>query len=451
LKSKHLPHPKLSSRLLPILVGFVLVMEAIDPSQIWLSLMVGLGLFWLAAYLWARGLAASLDVRREMRFGWTQVGDALEERFTIINQGWIPAPWVEIIDHSDMPGYNASQVRGTDPGSSNTWRTRGFCTQRGLFTLGPTTLRTGDPFGIYRVEKSFPAFTNLLVMPPVVPLPAIDVAPGGHSGEGRPRRDAPERTVSASTVREYSPGDSLHLIHWKTTARRDDFFVKMFDGTPAGDWWIVLDLDQQVQAGAGWDSTVEHSIILAASLADHGLRLRRAVGLVVNGGQLGWLPPHQGSHRRFEILRTLALAEPGSTPLANLLEKTKESIERRSSLVIITPNPGQDWIQSLVSTMRRGIAPTVLLLNPTEWLTTGQEADAVDGKIDSQRSVTKQHLATVDKLARLGISRYSIPRQLFDRPEARPGQEGQVKWRITPRGRAVAINKTAETAWKTLS
>ena len=70
-------------------------------------------------------------------------------------------------------------------------------------------MRTGDPFGIYTITKENATETTLLVTPLIVPLPGIEIAPGGRIGEGHPRRDAQERTVSAAGVREYLPGDSL--------------------------------------------------------------------------------------------------------------------------------------------------------------------------------------------------------------------------------------------------
>lgn len=371
-----------------------------------------------------------------MRFGWAQVGDQLEERFTLKNDYWLPALWVEILDHSNIPGYSASQATGVESQSSNSWRTHGTCTRRGIFTLGPTSLCTGDPFGVYTVNLENPASTTLTVMPPIVPLPAIEVAPGGKTGEGRPRRDAPERTVSSSTVRAYEPGDSLRLIHWRTTARLGSPFVRIFDGTPAGDWWIFLDMDRQVQIGQGWDSTEEHGVILAASLADRGMRMRRAVGLVSNGRELVWLPPQEGkggSPRRWEMMRALALLTPGERSLQELLESTRLSIGIRSSVVIITPNCNSDWIKLLIPMLWRGVVATVLLFDPVSFGVPGAENSALR------------------TLAQLGVSRYLITRDLLDRPEARPGEAGKWEWRVLPTGRAVAIKRPSNTTWKVLS
>ena len=221
---------RLNTRLLPALVGLLLVLHLAVPYRGWLVLLVGLGGAWLVSYVWARSLARGLGLVREMRFGWAQVGDRLEERFTLVNDGLVPGLWVEVVDHTTMPDYRASRVSGVGGGSRIRWHTKGVCSQRGLFTLGPTTLGAGDPFGIYAVTVDCPDSATLMVTPPILPLPTIEVAPGGRAGEGRPRANAPERTVGAASVRDYVHGDSLRWIHWPTSARRDSLFVKLLNG-----------------------------------------------------------------------------------------------------------------------------------------------------------------------------------------------------------------------------
>lgn len=272
-----------------------------------------------------------------------------------------------------------------------------------------------------------------MVTPPIVPLPAIEVAPGGRAGEGRPRADAPERTVSAAAVRDYLPGDSLRWIHWRTSAHRDSLFVRLFNGTPAGDWWIFLDLERRVQVGQGQASTEEHGVILAASMADRGLRAGRAVGLVTHGEDLVWLPPQVGDGQRWAILRALALAVPGSRPLAELLARARPRFGERTSIIIVTPAVNDEWVEALWPLLRSGAAPTVLLLDP---LSFGGAGD-VSG--------------TLALLSDLGIARYVITRDLLDHSEARPGQRGQWEWRVSPLGRAVPVRRPHDLAWKVLS
>jgi uncharacterized protein (DUF58 family) len=425
---------KLNTWLLPVLVSVLLAFQLIAPHyKGWIILLVGLGGALLIGYLWAWSLARGLQVTREMRFGWAQVGDRLEERFTLTNDGPVSALWVEVVDHSTIPGYETGRGTGVGMRGSTQWRKDAVCTRRGLFAIGPTSLLTSDPFGLFTVSLHHPASTPFLVMPPVVPLPTIEVRAGGRAGEGRPRANAPERTVSAASVRDYEPGDSLRWIHWRTSARRDSLFVRHFDDIPVGDWWILLDMDRRVHVGEEQDATEEHGVILAASLADQGLRLRRAVGLVAHGEELMWLPPRGGDDRRWEILRALALVSPGERSLSELLTRVGSKLGRYASLVIITPAADSGWIEALVPLLRRGVIPTVLLLDSVSF------------------GGTEDVRGTAALLADLGVAHYIITPDLLERPEAHPGQEGYWEWRVLGTGRAVSVRSPRDVAWKVLS
>ena len=423
---------RLNSTLLPLLTLGAVVMQLIDPSKIWQALIVAFAGAWLIAWLWARSLKNHLRLTREVRYGWAQVGDQLEEQFTLTNNDIAPATWVEIVDHSNLPDYSAARAVGIGSFETNTWRTTGICTRRGEYRLGGTTLRSGDPLGIYSVEVHLPESLTLVVMPPVIPLPTVDILPGGWMGEGRPRPNMPEQTVTAITVREYQEGESLKGVHWPTSARRKKLFTRVMEGAPANDWWIALDVDSDVQAGEGWENTVELGVIAAASLADRGLRARHSVGLLASGAQTTWLKPGSGEHHRLEIMRALARLEPGKIPLAELLERASPTLGHRTSLIIITPSIKSEWLTSLTQLLWRGISPTVVLMDPASF-GAPEHADS---------------LANV--LARMGIPRFILDRDVLQRPEARPGWRGQWEWRIMPTGKAVSARPQADMTWKRL-
>ena len=345
------------------------------------------------------------------------------------------------MDHSNLPGYRVSTVTGVGERALKHWFEQGVCNRRGLYTLGPTNLQTGDPFGLYTVSLSYSTLFTMMVMPPIIHLPTIDVAPGGRAGEGRHKANALDHAVSAASVREYAPGDSLRWIHWPTSARHDAPFVRTFERTPSSDCWIFLDMDQRVQAGEGQTATEEHGVILAASLADRGLQMGRAVGLVTHGEELVWLPPRLGADQRWEILRALALVNPGVRSLAELLARTRPALGQRSGLVIITPDVEGSWLDSMVLLMRRGIVPTVLLLDAASFQCEGKRSGSFGGEGNAER--------TLASLLDLGVTHYLITPDLLDRPEARPGQIGQ--WRRTPRGRWEPKFHPRELAWRRLT
>ncbi len=238
--------------------------------------------------------------------------------------------------------------------------------------------------------------------------------------------------MSVDTVREYIPGDPLRSIHWPTSARRDSLYVRQFEHTPSSDWWIFLDLDKRIQTGEGSDSTVELGVILAASLADKGLRQGHAVGLVYCGKELARIPPQHHSGQLMDILRSLALATTGESSLADLLTIENRSLQRGASLILITPNVTAEWIAPLLRMSDNQIASTVFLLNP---LSFGGSASP-------------------DRAGRLlnyyGIAHTVVERELLNRPEARPGTQGQWEWRIVGPGKTVPVRQPKNITWRKL-
>ena len=407
-------------------------MQIIDPSRVWVILLIGIGGTWLVCWWWARGLARSLHFEREMRYGWAQVGDRLEERFTLRNDFVLPATWVTMQDHSTLPDHKASIATSVDGSSKSQWKILSQCTRRGLYTLGGMTLETGDPLGIYTITFEDPTSSTLHVMPPVVALPRFQILSSGWAGDGRTNSRSFEETIDASHTREMTPNDPMRWIHWKSTARYDKFYVRQFEGTPAGDWWILLDLHKDSQLGTGWDSTEEHSVILTSSLTAQGLREEHPVGLAINAQDSSWLVPRRNEYQQRSLLRSLAVASPSEMALKEYLHRVGKMLGSHSSLLIVTACVDPEWTQSLIPLMWRGIMPTVFLLDPVSF-----------GGTEGTSAITKA-------LQLLGVPCHVIPREMLDKPQARPGQEGEWEWRITGTGKAHLVHAPIHSDWQRL-
>ena len=415
---------RLKNRLLPVLVVILLVVYLVDPYRGWLVMLTGLGAMLAFGFFWVFTLRHNLELVHERRYGWASVGDRLEERFVLKNHGWLPAVWVDVDYRTTMPGYLPGRAIGAPAGGELTWVTSGICTRRGVFTLGPLLVRSGDPLGIFEVTFDSPAPRTLLVTPPVLPLPPVSIAPGGRAGESRIRQHAFETSISVSTVREYLPGDSIRMIHWPTTARKNDFFVRILENTPAGDWWIFLDLDARHRYGEGSFSTEEHGVVLAASLAEAGLQRGNAVGLVTQGDGITWLPPHFGEVHHQKIMQALALAKSGELTLAEMLSQARPAFRQNPSLILVSSNLSTDWVAEMLPLIKRRIIPTVLLFDPARYPSgpsTKSSLQALFGHLELQ-----------------GVSHSLMDPDYFDRPDAQPGRQGRWVWRHTTAGTAVA-------------
>ncbi len=369
------PDQQIQPRLLwPLyLCPWLILIHLLNPSPIWVLLVITLLGVYAAAYFWVRRQTGSIRLERRRRGTMLVAGDSLQEEFVLHNEGVLPLLWLEFDDDSYLPGYNPSQVVSCGANQKYTWRAEATCEQRGVFRLGPHRLSTGDPFGLFRVEVQGRGSEALLVYPRVAQLPPMELPRGALVGRDRRRRPLAGDDRSP-VVRGYRPGDSLRHIHWPSTAHRGDLMVSEREAEPSGDLWIVLDLNAAAHRGSGPASTLEYGIVLAASLTAELLSggERRAVGLLAAGtgpdGSLSvTVPPLPGKGHLWQILAALAPAQIGDTPLDALLRHNRDLLGRGQTVVVITPDLTETsalWMAELLHLRRAGVAGSGLLVTP---------------------------------------------------------------------------------------
>lgn len=344
---------RVRQRLVFAAFGLALLWYLVRPAPVALMAAAALAGFILLSYLWARQMAIHLGGQRRLVYTALQVGDEMEEIVTLRNDSLLPVLYVEFRDRSSLPDYTLSSVRAVDGSSTLQWRARAVCTRRGVFTLGPWELITGDPFGIFEVTRTYASRSDMLVYPPLAALPQALLPLGRAQGDERPlHQPTAAESLSASATRPYQPGDPLRRLHWPTTARREQPFIKTFQPEAAARLWLVPDLDTAVQAGGGADSTLETSVTLLASLAERLLKQRLAVGLLCfSGGQQPGavvLPPQRGQEQFWLLLRQLAGLQPvEGMPFAPLLARARALLSPRDRLLAVTPSLSAEWLAPL--------------------------------------------------------------------------------------------------------
>ncbi|MGI6209134.1 MAG: DUF58 domain-containing protein [Anaerolineae bacterium] len=414
---------RLNSPWLPVLLLALVLLQATNPSPVWQYMLTGVFLANAISIYWAHALRTRLEVSRRVLWSWAQVGDLLEEEFSLENHSWLPVVWAEVVDHSTVPGYEAARVETAPGRGKRTWRTRSVCRLRGSFQLGPWELRTGDPFAIFEVTHYFSDVREVVVFPPVVRVPQLSL-PRGMASEGvRSRTRAQETTVDVAGVRQYAAGDSLSHIHWPTVARMRELYVKEFDREPSGSLWILLDLDPQVQAGLDEESTVEYGVIVAASLAHMVLRENRPVGLYCDANTRILIRPGVGLNHTWAIMRALTFVQPGTGPtLAEALEDWARVASRETSLAIVTPSAHSTWLAPLTRIVARGWSTSVTLLDAASF-------DGVDRSLPG----------LIDALAELRVESRVVSAGMQFEHLIPLAYRGVPRYRVGATGRAIRI------------
>jgi uncharacterized protein (DUF58 family) len=399
-------------------------------------MLVGFGGLLLVSFIWLRLLAGSVGGSRRLRFGWVAVGDRLSEQFQLVNNGPLPAFWVEVVDHSNVPGYAAGIVQSVGPGQTTQWRKSAVCQQRGQYRLGPWHLRLSDPFGIFTVELPMSAGDEIIIHPPTDALLPVPLPVGRSSGRARSRLRDFQATVNASAVREYQPGDPLRWIHWPTSARRDEFMVRQFDLDAAGDIWLLLDMQRDVQVGSGADGTEEQAVLTAAALAAQGLQRNRGVGLAGYGQVPRLLPPGHGQGQQWSLLRQLALIRAdGDTPLRRALADLQTVVRRGAVVTVITPSASADWLPSLLALSERGIRCHPILLERASFAVGGASLPP------PASSTTDSSLSLYDMLRRAGFDASLLYRGDIRRSRRDEDRRGFWEFRTTPTGKAIVVRR----------
>ena len=296
----------------------------------------------------ALGFVASVLAARRIEGGvqrltsYLQVGDVLEERIVLRNTHWWPKLLLEV-QHDTQPFGRAGRIATLWPYGSTVWTSSSHCERRGIYRFGELEITSRDPFGIFSRTMRLGRPQTALIYPATVDLSNFFVLSGRGWTEGIIRGRTFTPSPIASSVRDYTSRDAVSRVHWPATAHTGRLMVKEFDREPSGPAdavWVVLDLDERVQAGEGTESTVEYAVTTAASVAKRFLDSGRSVGAVFSGQEQLIIPAASGIAQLGRIFQALALIERGSAGgVREVSEAVKNELSAGASIVLITAAP----------------------------------------------------------------------------------------------------------------
>lgn len=287
----------------------------------------------LAAWFWVRSSVANLSCSYTASRRQISVGEPVSLRLRVYNEGFLPVPWVEVVD----PARPEPEVYSLGALASAVRQTEFVPRRRGTHALGPLELRTGDAFGIFSARKRVPAGQRVTVYPRLVPLERLDLPLRLPYGGVRMRRRAFEDLTSPAEIRPFRPGDSPRRIHWKVSAHRAELQVREFELTATADLFIFLDLQASAYLHAAPELD-ERAVEVAAAVAQYGLRSGLTVGLTAYGRARVHVPPGRGARTLRRFLEALAsAATDGTIPVGRALVYERAALPPQSTLLVITP------------------------------------------------------------------------------------------------------------------
>lgn len=236
-------------------------------------------LSWVLPVVWVAPLRLERRLRPPEGGGELREGDTAVVEVTARAQGPLGGYLVQVTDFVPFaaPDRRRQRLFFTGVGSGAVVQAYQVeCWRRGRFQLSPLRVESRGLFGLFTAARTQVAPAEVTVRPwyldPAGPRPApAELAPETESA-------AAGGGVDVIGTREYRAGDPLRAIHWRTSARRGQLVTKQFAREVEDSLWIVLDITQMY--GQGRESTLEHSVKVAASLARYGEAAGKALRLV---------------------------------------------------------------------------------------------------------------------------------------------------------------------------
>lgn len=346
--------------LLALITGFALLMTLFAAS----FLVLLISFIWTAFGL--RGISGEIEEITDTH----QAGEWFRERTTVTNSSWLPKVLAQVEEVSDLPGHHNAAFFNLGPRGSYSWKTEVYCSRRGVFNLGRLKATFAGPFGFPSSSSSFGPLRSLFVFPATLELPHFQILSRNDVGHGSSRWLSSELGPDASRVREYAVGDTLHHIHWRSTAHARTLMVKEFDADHSSyamkNIWVVLDLNAGAQVDDENGGTEEAGVTIAASLIKKYIDNEKDVGLIISSQSPEIFPPRTGAQHYWDMMEALTLVKPGGEMSLDRLLATKSDLFGDGPVVIVvTPAPSDRLVATLRQIRGRGAVIVPIILNYT--------------------------------------------------------------------------------------
>lgn len=261
---------------MPTLRGWAALGASLALALLWVAFGEEL-LLALAAFFLLAVILGSMYVRRAgLRVGMSRVvtpiqvhdGDRAIVQVTMTSSRRLHEAVVEDVVHGlGAASFVASGVRPDVPMVA---RYEVLCRPRGIYKLGPATMKLHDPLDLAEFGLVAGKADRLVVYPQIEELDGLPTVRG---------QDPNVNTASASfsltggedffTLREYQQGDDLRRVHWPSSAKRDELMIKQLEMPWQSRALVLLDPRQE---NYRTPEAFEHAVRGAASAMAHLFR-----------------------------------------------------------------------------------------------------------------------------------------------------------------------------------
>jgi len=155
---------------------------------------------------------------------------------------------------------------------------------RGEYTMGIESLQTMDLTGLFRLNRKFGISEKIIALPGIADMSGFPIA-NNLLTQAQSRHDMRDEDYSTiSDIRPYLPTDSIKRVHWKLTAKRNEWLVKNFQSNALHQITLIIDSKRMGYDYQEQVITEDRMIEMSLGLARHCLRRAMPVDYIAGEG-----------------------------------------------------------------------------------------------------------------------------------------------------------------------
>jgi len=112
---------------------------------------------------------------------------------------------------------------------------------RGHYQIGIDTVRATDFMGLFNLQRNHKKHVDVLALPRVIEVESTPLAMNLMTDAASRFDIRDEDYATISDIRPYIPTDSVKRVHWKLTAKRNEWMVKLFQSNALNAVTIIMD------------------------------------------------------------------------------------------------------------------------------------------------------------------------------------------------------------------
>lgn len=328
-------------------------------------------LYLIGNYIYYRFVIKSISIERGNKEYFLFSGISENAIINVKNSFFLPIHGILINDQSDL-NISTRQVYSflvTLKGKEKKEISYSICgKKRGLYLIGPTTLKFTDISGIFSFEMEIDTKREIIVFPNIYKFYELPYKSQQPQGAFKNKLPIYEDVSLIKGLKEYQPGDELKRINWKISARQNKILVNTYQYSVSLDSLVILNLYEQDYDFKEKHYYIETGIDIATSLIYYLEQRKQNYGFIVNArskeDEIINFPLGSGDSHLINIVSKLSIIEPSKN--INFSENLKElkNLKWGVSIYIITPELKEENIQHLIEINKKGHPVNIFNFGP---------------------------------------------------------------------------------------